>query len=95
MIKLDFNQTTYDKMRQSVVIAAGRGRVIVSLEALEDFFNRKLDPLDAVNSAIEAATIIRLAANATPGDDGMINITSKILNGRNWELGEREEEDAD
>jgi hypothetical protein len=95
MIKLDFNQITYDKMRQSVVIAAGRGRVIVSLEALENFFNRPLDPDDAVEAAIEASTIIRLAANATPGDDGLINITSKILNGRNWELGEAEEDDAD
>ncbi len=95
MLKLDFNQISYDKMRQSVVIAAGRGRVIVSHDALENYFNRTLDPLDAVNGTIEAATIIRLAANATPGDDGLINITSKILNGRNWILTEREEEDDD
>ncbi len=95
MLKLDFNQTSYDRMRQSVVIAAGRGRVIVSHEALEDYFNCELDPLDAVNSAIEVAPIIRMAANATPDDDGLINITSRILNGRNWELGEAEEDDAD
>ncbi len=82
-------------MRQSVVIAARKSHVIVSLEALEDHFNRKLNPLEAVNCAIEAGAIIRLAANATPAIDGLINITSKILNGRQWEFDERESEDAD
>ncbi len=95
MLKLDFNQVSYDKMRQSVVIAAGRGRVTVSHDALENYFDRVLGPLDAINSAVEAATIIRLAANSTPGDDGLINITSSILNGRNWMLAEREEQDVD
>ncbi len=82
-------------MRQSVVIAGRHSRVVVSLEALEAFFNRKLDPHEAVECAIEAGTIIRLAANATPADDGLINITSNILNGRQWVLGERESDDAD
>ncbi len=95
MLRLDFNETSYDRMRQSVVIAATRSQVVVSLEALEAYFNRKLDPLEAVNGAIEAGAIIRLAANATPADDGLINITSNILNGRRWELGEAESEDAD
>jgi len=94
MLKLDLNQTSYDKMRQSVVIEAGRARVVVSLEALEDYFNRELAPDDAVIGAIEAGATIRLAANATPADDGLITITSRILNGRLWELGERED-DAD
>ena len=95
MIKVDIESAEYDKMRQSVVMIAGRGHVIISLEALESYFNRELDATDAVDAAIEAGNIIRLAANATPADDGVTNITSKILNGRLWELNERENEDAD
>jgi len=95
LIKVDIESAEYDRMRQSVVMIAGRGHVIVTLEALESYFNRELDAVDAVESAIEAGNTIRLAANATPSDDGVINITSKILNGRAWELNERESEDAD
>ncbi len=95
MIKIDIESAEYDRMRQSVVMIAGRGHVIISLEALESYFNRELNAEDAVVGAIEAGSIIRLAANATPADDGVINITSKILNGRAWELNERESEDAD
>jgi len=95
LIKVDIESAEYDKMRQSVVMIAGRGHVIISLEALESYFNRELDAADAVEAAIEAGNTIRLAANATPSDDGVTNITSKILNGRLWELNERENEDAD
>lgn len=95
MIKVDIESAEYDRMRQSVVMLAGRGQVIVTHEALETYFNRKLDAADAVEAAIEAGNIIRLAANATPADDGVTNITSKILNGRLWELNERENVDAD
>ncbi len=85
MLKLDIDSARYDRMRQSVVIGAGRGRVIISLEALEEFYRKPLEPDEAVDGAIGAGMVIRLAANATPADDGMINITSSILNGRNWE----------
>jgi hypothetical protein len=95
LIKVDIESAEYDRMRQSVVMVAGRGCVIVSLEALESYFSRELDADAAVEAAIEAGNIIRLAANATPADDGVTNITSKILNGRLWELNERENEDAD
>ena len=95
MIKVDIESAEYDRMRQSVVMVAGRGHVIISLEALESYFNRELDATDAVDAAIEAGNTIRLAANATPADDGVTNITSNILNGRLWELNERENEDAD
>ncbi len=95
VLRLDIDTAEYDRMRHSVVFAANRAQVIVSLEALESFFSRSLDAEEAVEGAMEAGNIIRLAANATPADDGMINITSKILNGRQWELGERDEAEGD
>jgi len=95
MLNVDIESAEYDRMRQSVVIAANRAQVIVSLEALENYFSRSLNADEAVEGAIEAGNIIRLAANATPADDGMINITSKILNGRQWELSERDEAEGD
>lgn len=73
-------------MRDAVIVPRGGDEVVVTLDALEGFANRRLRPDDAVALVIEAANTFRRAANATPADDGVVTLTRNILLERSWTL---------
>jgi hypothetical protein len=82
--KLDVNSATWDKFRGAVVMTCGVNQLAISIEALEDWTNRKLSPKEAIEAAIDDGAMFRSIANATPAHDNVITITTGILNSRSW-----------
>ena len=60
--------------------------VVVTLDALEGYANRRLSPTEAVSLVVEEANVFRRAANATPADDGTTTLTRSLLLERSWTL---------
>jgi len=86
MSKLDVNSASWDKFRGAVVMPCGINQLAVSIEALEDWTNRKLSPEEAVEAAMDDGAMFRTIANATPAHDNVITITVGILNSRSWSV---------
>ena len=89
MIPLLVSTARFDAMRDGVVIARRDAEVLVTRNALEDWFKRKLANEAAVNAALAIEPVLRRAANAIEPDDGTITITQRLL------AGAQEAQDAD
>lgn len=81
---LDTRFATYDRYRGAVMMPCGKAQVAVTIEALEDWADRKLSAEEAVEVAVDEAAMFRAVANATPAHDDIIMITRGILNSRSW-----------
>ena len=74
-------------MREAVVVPSGAGgEVVITLDALEGFANRRLGAADALGLVVAEANVLRRAANATPDDDGTTTLTRALLLERSWTL---------
>ncbi len=82
--QLDTRNAEWDKFRDAVVIPAGRDQVVISLDALESWANRSLEPNEAVEVAIDEKALLAAVANTLAPHDNVITITTGILNSRSW-----------
>ena len=87
---MNLSNARWDAMRDAVV-ADGDPEVVVTMGALEAYFNRRVAPEDAASLVIEGAQALSRAARATPADDGTITLTARILASRDWEVDEHAE----
>ena len=83
---LDMREAHWDKMRDAVVIPAGRDQVVVTRDALEAHVNRSLSHVEALEAAADEMALLRHVANSVGGHDGVITITHSALNGRDWSV---------
>ena len=69
----------FDRMADAVAIERRDATVLVTREALEDWYGKPVPEAAAVQRALAIEPILRRAANAVAPDDGTITITKRLL----------------
>ena len=92
LAQLDMRDARYDRMREAVVVSAGADEIAITHSALENWYNRRLTPEEALEVAEDEGALLARVANTISAHDNIITITSGILNSRSWDLAPGDEE---
>lgn len=82
--RLDTRSVRWDPYRGAVVAPAGQTQVVISLEALESWAGRSLNEDEAIETVIDERAMFAAIANTLAETDGVITITSRVVNSRSW-----------